>query len=137
MDTVPHADLAARCRDARTPDRNLEGEIFRTLEAKEGDNWSDNFGDDDVWHREDPIGDGGWDSPPHYMSSIDAADGARGTDLRLVSLREHEASDIGAADPTWRPCGASVSDGLRTHEGRGFTLATAYMDAILTARAPA
>ena len=135
QDIIPYIDLAARCRDQRTHDRNLEGEIFRALESGKGGNWADNFGDDDVWHREDPIGDGGWDSPPHYTVSIDSANAARIEGMRLVSLREHEASDIGSMDPDWRPCAATVALNHRTFEGSGHSLATAYMAAILSAMA--
>lgn len=133
MAIIPYADLAARCRDLKQSDRRLDGQIFHALESPDGGNWSDNFGDDDVWHREDPIGDGGWDSPPHYTASIDSADAARIEGMRLASLREYESSDIGGADPTWRPCGATVSLDNRMFEGAGHSLATAYMDAILTA----
>ena len=135
METIAHAELASRCRDVRAPDRRLDGEIFRTLEAKQGDVWSDDFGDG-VWHREDPEERGAMDAPSRYTGSIDAVDAARRAHgLRLDSLREHIPSDIGASDPDWRPCGATVSDGLRVHDGRGHSLATAYMDAVLTALA--
>jgi hypothetical protein len=136
METIAHTELASRCRDVRAPNRQLDGEIFRTLEAKEGDVWSDMFGDDDVWHRNDAEDRAAWDGPAPYTGSIDAVDAARRAHgLRLDSLREHIPSDIGASDPDWRPCGATVSDGMRVHDGRGHSLATAYMDAVLMALA--
>lgn len=127
------AELSAMCRDATTPDRTLDGEIFRRLESRQGDVWADDIGDDGVWYREDPLDPGAWDAPPHYSESMDAVHASRPDGMTLTSLREYTRADIGDADPDWRQCGATVTYGFRRIEGSGATLALAYMDAVIRA----
>jgi len=124
--------LADRCRSTREPDRVLDGLLFKTLEEKPGDVWSDAFGDD-VWHRRDPDDTVAYEGPPAYTSSLDAAYAAMKPGMRLTGLRERVRPD--AADDEWRPCTSEVATDGITVQGTGHLLPCAIMDAILMTEA--
>jgi hypothetical protein len=65
-------ELAEMAEAADGGSRRLDGLIFRALEQREGDVWVE-FGDDDVWHRQDPDDRVAYDTPPRYTGSIDVA----------------------------------------------------------------
>lgn len=54
------------------PSRLADGEIFRAVCGRPGDVWRQ-FGDDDIWHRQDPKDTVAYEPPPYYTASIDAA----------------------------------------------------------------
>jgi hypothetical protein len=65
-------DLAERVEKLTGPCRETDGLIFKALEQREEDMWT-TFGDDEVWHRQDPQDHCAFDAPPAYTASLDAA----------------------------------------------------------------
>lgn len=123
-------DLARRYHDAAAPDRTLDGEAFKALEERTGDDWSNDFSDE-VWHRRDPEDSVAFDPPPHYGGSVDAAFAALRPGMRVVALGERPRPD--AADAAWRPWRCDVGIGLHIFTGHGHLPGCAVMDALLQA----
>lgn len=123
-------DLARRYHDAVSPDRVLDGEAFKALEERPGDDWSNNFSDD-VWHRRDPEDSAAFDPPPHYGGSLDAALAALRPGMRLAMLGERVRPEV--ADADWRSWRCEIVIGLHVFAGHGHLPGCAVMDALLQA----
>jgi hypothetical protein len=65
-------ELAEQCEKLTGPCRETDGLIFKALEQREEDMWT-TFGDDEVWHRQDPNDHCAYDPPPLYTASLDVA----------------------------------------------------------------
>lgn len=53
------------------PDRVIDGLIFKAIEHRPGDIWTDQF--DGVWYRQDPEDAVAYECPPLYTACLDEA----------------------------------------------------------------
>lgn len=86
------------------PLRVLEGRIFKALEEKPGDDWSDDF-EEDVWHRRDPEDHCAFDVPPRYLTDATTA-------LSTRTRAKGEVFEITERDGRWE-----ARTSLATHDG--------------------